>query len=130
MKKLRISIGAWTVLLIVLVLTNLLHLDFSSLCGCFVHALQSTTPSVPPKYLEGPVIIEVDCLSSSLWARAGVPRRCAGRPYVNVQDLGSATLGELGLTAATNGFAALSSQTVEANTGRPNLLGVATARVG
>jgi hypothetical protein len=29
------------------VVTNLLHLDFSSLCGSFVHALQSTKPSLP-----------------------------------------------------------------------------------
>src|SRR3954466_838168 len=72
--------------------------------------------TVPPKYSDGPVIIEFDRLSSSLLAGAGVSVRYAGRPYLDVQDLGSATLGKPRLTAATDCAAPLSSQTAEANT--------------
>jgi len=55
---------------------------------------------------------------------------CAGCPYLNGQDLGPATPGKPRLTAATDCLAPRSSQTAEANTGRPNLLSVATAGWG
>jgi hypothetical protein len=48
--------------------------------------------------------------------------RCPGRPYLNLQDLGPATPGKPRLTATADCLAPFSSQTAEANAGRPNLL--------
>jgi hypothetical protein len=62
-----------------------------------------------------------------IFAGAAAPARCAGRPQLHVQDLGRATPGEPRLAATTDCLALFSSQTPEANTGRPNLLGGATA---
>lgn len=49
---------------------------------------------VAPKYTDRLATIEFDRLSSSLLAGAQVALRYAGRPYLDVQDFGSATLGK------------------------------------
>src|SRR5207248_7185284 len=76
------------------------------------------------------VIIEVDRLVFDILASAATPARCAGRPHLDVEELGSVASGEPRLTATTDGLASFRSQTTEANTRRPNLLGLATARMG
>ena len=49
---------------------------------------------------------------------------------LDVEDLGSVASGEPRLTATTDSLASFRSHTAEANSCRPNLLGLATARVG
>ena len=84
---------------------------------------------VPPKYSDRSATIEVDRLLSALLARAATPAHCAGRPHLDVQELGPAATGKPCLAVTTDGPASFGSQTAEANARRPNLLDLATAPV-
>ena len=82
-----------------------------------------------PKYPDRSATIEVDRLLFALLAGAAKPALCPGRPHLDVEDLGSAATGKPRLTATIDGPAAFGSSTAEAHARRPNLLGLAPARV-
>jgi mannose-6-phosphate isomerase-like protein (cupin superfamily) len=89
-----------------------------------------TPPIVPPKYSDRPAIIEVDRLPFVLRFCRGTAAHRARRNHFDVQDLGPPAARESRLAATTRRFTSVGAKTAEANAGRPNVLGLATARVG
>ncbi len=86
--------------------------------------------TVPPKYLNRSVIIEVDqpLFAPYFGAASRVNRN--RRPRFVVEDLGRASTREPRLAATTLRFAEVGSQTAQTNASRPNLLGLVAETLG
>jgi hypothetical protein len=85
--------------------------------------------TVPPKYSNLSVIIEVDRILSAPLLDVERPVHRAGCPCLAVPNLGSAPAGEPRLATTTGGSAAVRAEVIEADLGGSDLLGLVAAGV-
>ena len=90
----------------------------------------ASAPTVPPKYSNRSVIIEVDQLSPVRMVGSATAAHCARRSVLVLQDCCGSTAGKPRIEAAARRLASVGAAAVETDACRSNLLGVVAACLG